>query len=606
MCGIIGFTGILDAKNVLTEGLKELEYRGYDSAGISFFTENGIHTIKTTGKVSNLCDKVKAESDNVTTCGIGHTRWATHGGVSDINSHPHTAGNVTLIHNGIIENYKELQEELAAKGVFPVSQTDSEIAAMVINDCYTGNPIQAIKAAVKKLEGAYGFCIMFADQPDVIYAVRNGSPLVATSCEQGSIIASDMVALIKYSKDYFVLPEHHIARLTKNEIVVTDFEHRVVMPKMLHVNWDVAAARKGGYDYFMLKEIHEQPESLRNTIAPRVVNGLPDFQADEIPDDLFDNVNRVIITACGTAMHAGLIGKTMIEKLTRVPVNVEIASEFRYANPIIDSNTLVITISQSGETADTLAALRLARENGSKTLSIVNVKGSSIARESDYVLYTHAGPEIAVASTKAYTVQLSALYLFAFRFALVKGMLKEDEARQYIQKLEHTISVVEEVIGFDGEIETISQRLKPVEDLFFIGRGLDYALSCEGSIKLKEISYIHSEAYAAGELKHGTISLITDNIPVIALATQENVLPKMISNIREVRSRGAMVILVTNADVQIDASLCDHLIKLPKIDDEFAPFAAAVVLQYIAYYTAVSRGLNVDQPRNLAKSVTVE
>lgn len=606
MCGIIGFTGTLDAKNVLTEGLKELEYRGYDSAGISFFTEDGIHTVKTTGKVSNLCDKVQAESDNVTTCGIGHTRWATHGGVSDINSHPHTAGNVTLIHNGIIENYKELQEELAAKGVFPVSQTDSEIAAMVINDCYTGNPIQAIKAAVKKLEGAYGFCIMFADQPDVIYAVRNGSPLVATSCEQGSIIASDMVALIKYSKDYFVLPEHHIARLTKNEIVVTDFEHRVVMPKMLHVNWDVAAARKGGYDYFMLKEIHEQPESLRNTIAPRVVNGLPDFQADEIPDDLFDNVNRVIITACGTAMHAGLIGKTMIEKLTRIPVNVEIASEFRYANPIIDSNTLVITISQSGETADTLAALRLARENESKTLSIVNVKGSSIARESDYVLYTHAGPEIAVASTKAYTVQLSALYLFAFRFALVKGMLKEDEARQYIQKLEHTISVVEEVIGFDGEIETISQRLKPAEDLFFIGRGLDYALSCEGSIKLKEISYIHSEAYAAGELKHGTISLITDNIPVIALATQENVLPKMISNIREVRSRGAMVILVTNADVQIDASLCDHLIKLPKIDDEFAPFAAAVVLQYIAYYTAVSRGLNVDQPRNLAKSVTVE
>lgn len=606
MCGIIGFTGILDAKKVLTEGLKELEYRGYDSAGISFFTENGIRTIKTTGKVSNLCDKVKAESDEITTCGIGHTRWATHGGVSDINSHPHTAGNVTLIHNGIIENYKELQEELAAKGVFPVSQTDSEIAAMVINDCYTGNPIQAIKTAVKKLEGAYGFCIIFNDQPDVIYAIRNGSPLVAASCEQGSIIASDMVALIKYSKDYFVLPEHHIARLTKNEIVVTDFEHRKVTPKMLHVNWDVAAARKGGYDYFMLKEIHEQPDALRNTITPRIINGLPDFQADEIPDTLFEDVNRVIITACGTAMHAGLIGRSMIERLTRIPVTVEIASEFRYMNPIIDSNTLVITISQSGETADTLAALRLANENGSKTLSIVNVKGSSIARESDYVLYTHAGPEIAVASTKAYTVQLSALYLFAFRFALVKGMLKEEEARQYIQKLEHTISVVEEVIGFDSEIETISQRLKPAEDLFFIGRGLDYALSCEGSIKLKEISYIHSEAYAAGELKHGTISLITDNIPVIALATQGNLFPKMISNIREVRSRGAMVILITNAEVSIDASLCDHLIKLPAIEDEFAPFAAAVVLQYIAYYTAISRGLNVDQPRNLAKSVTVE
>ena len=606
MCGIIGFTGTLDAKNVLTEGLKELEYRGYDSAGISFFTDNGIHTIKAVGKVANLCEKVAAESDEKTTCGIGHTRWATHGGVSDVNCHPHKAGKVTLIHNGIIENYKELQEELAAKGQFPVSQTDSEIAAMVINDCYNGNPVQAIKAAVKKLEGAYAFCIMFEEHPDVIYAIRNGSPLVAASCEEGSVIASDMVALIQYSKDYFVLPEHHIARLTKNEIVVTDMEHRVVIPKMLHVNWDVAAARKGGYDYFMLKEIHEQPDSLRNTIAPRVINGLPDFSADQIPDSMFDGIQKIVITACGTAMHAGLIGKNMIEKLTRVPVSVEIASEFRYANPIIDEHTLVITISQSGETADTLAALRLARENGSKTLSIVNVKGSSIARESDYVLYTHAGPEIAVASTKAYTVQLSALYLFAFRFAFVKGALKEDETRAYIEKLEHAITVVEEVLGYDQQIETISQRLKTVEDLFFIGRGLDYGLSCEGSIKLKEISYIHSEAYAAGELKHGTISLITDNIPVIALATQENVLPKMISNIREVRSRGAMVILITNGDVQVDASLCEHLIKLPPIGDEFAPFAAAVVLQYIAYYTAVARGLNVDQPRNLAKSVTVE
>lgn len=606
MCGIIGFTGTLDAKNVLTEGLRELEYRGYDSAGISFFAENGIHTIKATGKVSNLCEKVADESDEKTSCGIGHTRWATHGGVSDVNCHPHRAGKVTLIHNGIIENYKELQEELAAKNQFPVSQTDSEIAAMVINDCYSGNPVQAIKDAIKKLDGAYAFCIMFEDHPDVIYAIRNGSPLVATCCESGSVIASDMVALIKYSKDYFVLPEHHIARLTKNEIVVTDMEHRVVMPKMLHVNWDVAAARKGGYDYFMLKEIHEQPDSLRNTITPRVINGLPDFAEDNIPDSMFDGIQKIVITACGTAMHAGLIGKTMIEKLTRIPVNVEIASEFRYADPIIDEHTLVITISQSGETADTLAALRLARENGSKTLSIVNVKGSSIARESDYVLYTHAGPEIAVASTKAYTVQLSALYLFAFRFALVTGKMSEDTARSYIEQLEHTITVVEEVLSYDQQIETICQRLKTAEDLFFIGRGLDYGLSCEGSIKLKEISYIHSEAYAAGELKHGTISLITDNVPVIALATQEKVLPKMISNIREVRSRGAMVILITNAEVQVDASLCDHLIQLPAIDDEFASFAAAVVLQYIAYYTAISRGLNVDQPRNLAKSVTVE
>lgn len=607
MCGIIGYTGVLDAKKVLTEGLQELEYRGYDSAGISYFTENATRTIKTEGKVSCLCDKVKEEaSDDVTTCGIGHTRWATHGGVSDINSHPHTFGQVTLIHNGIIENYKTLEEEFAQKGKFPVSQTDSEIAAMVIDECYDGNPIKAIKTAVSRLEGAYGFCIMFADQPGVIFAIRCGSPLVATSTEKGAVIASDMVALIKYSKNYFVLPEHHIARLTAEGITVTNLNHQVIEPKMLHVNWDVASARKGGYDYFMLKEIHEQPESLRNTIGPRIQDGLPNFDEDHIPDDVFKNVNRVIITACGTAMHAGLIGKNMIESLTRIPVTVDIASEFRYQNPILDENTLVITISQSGETADTLAALRLAKENGSKTLSIVNVKGSSIARESDYVLYTHAGPEIAVASTKAYTVQLAAIYLFAFRFAMAKGLLNDDEARNLVSLLNETVSAVEEILTFDEEIRPISKRLKKTEDLFFIGRGLDYALSCEGSIKLKEISYIHSEAYAAGELKHGTISLITDNVPVIALATQSDVYAKMISNIREVRSRGAKVILITNADAHVDASLCDYHIMLPQMDDRFTPFGAAVVLQYIAYYTAVARGLNVDQPRNLAKSVTVE
>ncbi len=375
---------------------------------------------------------------------------------------------------------------------------------------------------------------------------------------------------------------------------------------MLHVNWDMAAARKGGYEYFMLKEIHEQPESLHNTISPRIKDGLPDFSADNIPDSLFTDINRIVITACGTAMHAGLIGRNMIERFSRIPVTVDIASEFRYQDPILDNNTLVITISQSGETADTLAALRLAKENGAKTLSIVNVKGSSIARESDYVLYTHAGPEIAVASTKAYTVQLAAVYLVAFRFALAKGTLTEDEARKLAATLLEMPSFVENMLSCDKAIEPISNKLKKTKSLFFIGRGLDYALSCEGSIKLKEVSYIHSEAYAAGELKHGTISLITDNVPVIALATQENVFAKMISNIREVRSRGAKVIMVAGAGAQVDASLCDHLITLPPVDDLFAPFGAAIVLQYIAYYTATARGLNVDQPRNLAKSVTVE
>lgn len=606
MCGIIGFTGNLDAKEVMLNGLSELEYRGYDSAGIAFFQNDTIHTIKTTGKVANLIEKVTASGDMSTTCGIGHTRWATHGGVSDTNCHPHNFGRVTLIHNGIIENYHELEKEFAKEGKFPVSQTDSEIAAMVIDSLYEGDAYEAIRKASEILDGAYGFCILFDDQPGVIYAIRNGSPLVACQSEQGSIVASDMVALIKYSKDYFVLPEHHIAKLDGTQIEVTTLDGTVVEPKILHVDWDITSAKKGGYPHYMLKEIHEQPGALHNTITPRVKNGMLDFKEDGITDDVFSDVNRVIIIGCGTAMHAGLIGKVMFEKLLRIPVTVEIASEFRYNDPILDKNTLVITISQSGETADTLAALRLSKEAGCKTLSIVNVKGSSIARESDYVFYTHAGPEIAVASTKAYTVQLSSIYMIAFKFAMIRGTISKETCEDYLKQLQDVINAVATTIDLDKQVEKISECLTSAEDLFFIGRGLDYALSCEGSIKLKEISYIHSEAYAAGELKHGTLSLVTDDVPVIALATQEKVYAKMISNIREVRARGAMVILITNGEMPVDDDLCAHHIVLPKTDDQFAPFTAAVVLQLIAYYTSVHRGLNVDQPRNLAKSVTVE
>ncbi|MBE5934229.1 MAG: glutamine--fructose-6-phosphate transaminase (isomerizing) [Lachnospiraceae bacterium] len=608
MCGIIGFTGLDDAKEALIDGLQSLEYRGYDSAGISFFegSSDKIDTIKTVGKVSCLADKVEEEGNMETTCGIGHTRWATHGGVTEVNSHPHTAGRVTLIHNGIIENYGELAEELAKEGIKPVSQTDSEIAAMVINYYYDGNPVEAIKNATKRFEGAYGFCIMFKEYPGEIYAIRNGSPLVATHYDGGSVIASDVVALIKYSKDYFVLQEQQIARLTKTDITIQDMDGREIDPEYLHVSWDIAAARKGGYDYFMLKEIHEQPEALQKTIMPRIKDGMPYLLDDGIDDDVFKNCNRVVIAGCGTAMHAGLVGKNMMEKLTRIPVSVEIASEYRYADPIIDDKTLFMCISQSGETADTIAALRLAKEKGAKTISVVNVKGSSIARESDYVLYTHAGPEIAVASTKAYSVQLSCMYLLAFRMAAARKSLVDDEIKELVKLLKKTITDVTKLLKYDSQIENISTMLHKASNLFFIGRGLDYALSCEGSIKLKEISYIHSEAYAAGELKHGTISLITDNVPVIALATQDNVYGKMISNVQEVRSRGASVILITNAGVSVDPALCDHQIMLPKMDDRFAPFGAAIILQYIAYYTAVGRGLNVDQPRNLAKSVTVE
>ncbi len=606
MCGIIGFTGNCDAKEVLIYGLKTLEYRGYDSAGIAFFADGKIKTVKTVGKVDILADKVATEVFDATECGIGHTRWATHGGVTEVNSHPHTAGRVTLIHNGIIENYQKLQEELEKQGRKPVSQTDTEIAALVFDSIYNGDPYETIRKGCEKLEGAYGFCIMFADRPGEIYAIRNGSPLVATLSDKGAVIASDMVALIKYSKDYFVLPEHMIAKLTKDAVEVTDLKGNEVKPEMLHVNWDIAAARKGGYDYFMLKEIHEQPQAISKTISPRIKDGMPDFTSDGIDDSLFKDLSRIIIVGCGTAMHAGLVGRELIEKFARIQVNVEIASEFRYADPILDEKTLVIAISQSGETADTKAAIEIAKKSGSKTLSIVNVKGSSIARESDYVLYTHAGPEIAVASTKAYTVQLSAMYLLAFKLGYINGKLSKEAVKGLVSCLRKVPSDLEQILKYDKQIETISNILTKAEDLFFIGRGLDYTLSCEGSLKLKEISYIHSEAYAAGELKHGTISLITDNIPVIAIATQKHVIQKTISNVKECRSRGANVILITNEGESVDPALCDHQITIPKMDDRFAPFSVAVIVQYLAYYTSVHRGLNVDQPRNLAKSVTVE
>ncbi|MCR5624184.1 MAG: glutamine--fructose-6-phosphate transaminase (isomerizing), partial [Lachnospiraceae bacterium] len=487
MCGIIGFTGNINAKDVLLQGLKALEYRGYDSAGISVRDGDTAKTIKTVGKVNDLIAKVNETAPGLNaSCGIGHTRWATHGGVTETNSHPHSFGRVTLVHNGIIENYQELAEELKAAGKEPKSETDTEIAAMVIDDCYNGDPVAAVKSAVKRLTGAYAFCIIFKEFPDTIYAIRNGSPLVATNTDEGSFIASDMVAIVKYSKDYFVLPEHHIATITKDTISITDLKLHEVQPDMLHVNWDMAAAKKGGYEYYMLKEIHEQPESLTNTILPRINDGLPDFSVDEVPDDIFEGITGITITACGTAMHAGLIGKTIIEKYTRIPVNVEIASEFRYKDPIIDEHTLVVIVSQSGETADTLAALRLAKERGSKTLAIVNVKGSSIARESDYVLYTHAGPEIAVASTKAYMVQMSVMYLVALRLSLYKKTKDEAEVRSLTAELLHVPDYVKKVLDSDKVIEKISKKIKNTSSLFYIGRGLDYVLSCEGSLKLKE------------------------------------------------------------------------------------------------------------------------
>ena len=613
MCGIIGFTGCGRAKDVLLSGLSALEYRGYDSAGISCFTGDGkITTIKSVGKVSKLRTQVPEEFSS--TCGIGHTRWATHGGVSQANAHPHSCGRVTLIHNGIIENYLCLRDELSATGRTPVSGTDSEIAAMLIDSLYTGDARAAIAAAAARLEGAYAFCILFSDQPEKIYCIRKGSPLVACQTKMGSIIASDMVALLRYSKDYFVLEEDLIACLTHDEITVTTLDGRTVAPDYLTVTWDVSSAQKNGFNHYMEKEIHEQPDALLRTITPRLVkyveNGesymLPDFTADGIPDSLFLGLSRIVITACGTAMHAGMMGKILFEELLHIPVTVDIASEFRYQNPILSEDTLVITVSQSGETADTLAALRLAIESGARTLSIVNVKGSSIARESAHVFYTHAGPEIAVASTKAYTAQLAAFYMIAFRAAFAARRLSIGECAEYTKGLSLMIPALTKVLERGEEFAAISRHLIKATDLFFIGRGMDYALSCEGSIKLKEITYIHSEAYAAGELKHGTLSLIAPDVPVIALATQHNVLAKMVSNIKEVRARGAFVILVAAKDAGIEPELYDFCIELPETSDRFAPFTAAAVLQLIAYHTSFLRGLDVDQPRHLAKSVAVE
>ena len=605
MCGIIGYTGPLQAREVLLNGLAQLEYRGYDSAGIAFFgSDSGVRVVKTTGKVAQLrelCKNIHEESH----CGIGHTRWATHGGVTVENAHPHQAGRVTLIHNGIIENYHQLTVDYHLEDQL-VSQTDSEVAARVLDAIYDGDPLASIRRFLPLLEGSYGFCILFSDHPGEIYAVRNVSPLVAAYTHSGSIIASDLTALIPYTRKYAVVPENQTVKLTPYRMEFYDQDGRRVDPEILEVNWDTDAAMKNGFPHFMLKEIHEQPEALKNTILPRLSRGLPDCGADGIPDSIFEQCRQVRIVACGTAMHAGMVARAIMEPLLRIPVLVSIASEFRYEDPLVDSGTLTIVISQSGETIDTLAALRLAKELGSKVLSVVNVKGSTIARESDYVLYTHAGPESAVASTKAYSVQLAALYMITCRMAFVRGKMSEEEGISFMKDLLDVIPAMEEMIRQADTIKNIVRPLVDKPDAFFIGRNLDYAFSLEGALKLKEISYIHADAYAAGELKHGTIALLADQVPVIALATQDRVYSKMISNVREVKARGAYVILITKESAQADGDLADVRIKIPDLHDRFTVFPIAVVLQLIAYYASLLKGLDVDQPRNLAKSVTVE
>ncbi len=609
MCGIVGYVGARDAADVLMDGLSRLEYRGYDSAGIAVFENGQVRVAKSKGRLADLEEKMKQEGKPAGHSGIGHTRWATHGEPSDRNSHPHAGGSVTIVHNGIIENYKKLKEFLLSKGKTFLSDTDTEVVAQLLGYYYEltpGNPVDAIIRTMKELEGSYALGVMFADFPDMVYALRKESPLIVGIGEGESFIASDVTAILQYTRNYYLLEPGEIAVLTKAEAKVYDIHYQKIEKELKTADWDVSAAEKGGYPHFMIKEIHEQPVSIKTTITPRITDGMPDLSECGITTESLNSFKAIHVVACGTAMHAGIVGKYVIEKLAKVPVNVDIASEFRYRDPLVGEGDLVIIISQSGETADSLAALRLAKSLGAKTLAIVNAKGSSIAREADMLIYTHAGPEIAVASTKAYMVQIAVMYLFAFELALAKGKIDEAECRRLTSLLEETPAQIEKILEHHEMTQKIADSLITADSLLYIGRGLDYALSMEGSLKLKEISYIHSESYAAGELKHGTISLITENMPVIAVATQTALFDKTISNIKEVKARGAKVILISRDDYTPDQDVADFQFCLPQFEDLLMPMLAVVPLQLIAYYTAVHKGTDVDKPRNLAKSVTVE
>ncbi len=606
MCGIVGYVGNKDCTKILLDGLSKLEYRGYDSAGISVIENDIIKTVKVQGKLENLAKKLKNEEYLHGNCGIGHTRWATHGEPSDINAHPHGNATVSIVHNGIIENYADIKSSLLKEGYHFESQTDTEIVAKLLDYHYHGNPLDTIIHVLGEVRGSFAFGIIFKDYPDTIYAVRQESPLIVGTNEGENFIASDVPAILKNTRNYYLLESDEIAVLKKDNVEFFDLHKNKISKEIKVADWDMDAAEKQGYEHFMLKEIHEQPEAIKKTLTPRIKDGLPCLDEYNLTDEDLKKYNNIHIVACGTAMHAGVVGKYVIEELANIPVNVDIASEFRYRDPIVTDKDLVIIISQSGETADTLAALKLAKQKGATTLAIVNVVGSSIAREADRVIYTYAGPEIAVASTKAYSVQISVMYLLAFKFALVNGTISEDKCRTLVSQLLETPDIITEFLKNKQNLQFIASKIMNADSLLFIGRGLDYAMTMEGSLKLKEISYIHSEAYAAGELKHGTISLITEGMPVIALATQSRLFEKTISNIKEVKSRGAKVILVCHKDAKVDEDLANYRVNLPDIADLFMPLISVVPLQFIAYYTANLRGCDVDKPRNLAKSVTVE
>lgn len=609
MCGIVGYVGPKDCSEVLVNALTKLEYRGYDSAGIAVFDNGEIKTVKTKGKLQDLKDKLAEVGTPKGHVGIGHTRWATHGEPSDVNSHPHSGARVTIVHNGIIENYMELKDFLISKGRTFLSDTDTEVVAQLLDYKYNGNPLETIDSVMAELKGSFALGIMFKDFPDRVFAVRRESPLIVGVAEGECFIASDVPAILQYTRDYYLLDHDEIVTLSPDGVSFVD-EHLDPIEKELQTaDWDMEAAEKGGYPHFMIKEINEQPEAIRTTIMPRIKEGLPFLEECGITTETIKNFKNITIVACGTAMHAGMVGKYVIEDIARVPVNVDIASEFRYRNPIVGEGDLVIIISQSGETADSLAAMRLAKQKGAKTLAIVNAKGSSIAREADMLIYTLAGPEISVPSTKAYITQLSVMYLFAFELALAKETISTAECKRLVLALTKMPEAVQYVIdNCEDTCKFVATKLVATDSLLYIGRGLDYALSMEGSLKLKEVSYIHSESYAAGELKHGTISLIDEDVPVIAVATQTDIIPKTISNVVEVKSRGANVILVcTDACArELKDGVADYVIEIPHTDELLMPITAVVPLQILAYYTSINRGIDPDKPKNLAKSVTVE
>ncbi len=606
MCGIVGYIGKKDCTKILLDSLSKLEYRGYDSAGIAVFENEEIKVEKTKGRIAQLEEKIHRNGWINGNCGIGHTRWATHGEPSDVNSHPHGNANISIVHNGIIENYGKIKAFLETKGYIFESQTDTETVAKLLDYYYNGDPIDTIKNVISDIEGSYALGILFKDFPNKIYAVRKDSPLIVGVGDDEAFIASDIPAFLKFTNKYYLLETNEIVVLEDGKAEIFDKHGFAVEKELLIADWDMEAAEKGGYEHFMLKEINEQPSAVSATISPRISDGMPNLEECGLTLEKLNSYSNIFVVACGTAMHAGLVGKYVIEQIGKIPVTVDVASEFRYRNPIISDKDLVIVVSQSGETADTLEALRLSKKMGADTLAIVNVVGSSISREADMVIYTHAGLEISVASTKAYSVQIAVFYLLAFELAYAKGAISKEECMRLTKELESVPSMLEIVLKQDVICKYVASTLVNAENLLYIGRGLDYAMSMEGSLKLKEISYIHSESYAAGELKHGTISLVTDAMPVIAVATQRNLFDKTVSNAKEVKARGGKVIFVTHNYINVDDDIADYKIGLPTIDDLLMPMLTVVPLQLIAYYTSVLRGNDVDKPRNLAKSVTVE